>query len=343
MMRRWAAGATIALLTMAALTASAQDANLLTNGGMEEGTFGAYIGQGRGDLNIPAGWALWLGQGDTDQYYNRGDRVVGYPYSGGSPSPVEGDTALNLHAGFVQFNAALYQTVRVPAGANVQAMAASYLRACDTADGEPGACPSDPSSGAQTRIGIDPDGGDDPNAPEIVWSAWVTPHDTWGAQSVTATAAGAQVTVFLYATQARPLMNNYVFWDDARLTVGGAGGTAPSQPAADTDTDAGSSATSPNTAATPAPPPTATFAPRPPVGAVPFVIPQAPDDDGSLTHIVRQGETFDGIAYAYGLTRDELRERNPTLRSMRFLMVGQAIVIVPAPEDAPTATATPTG
>jgi LysM repeat protein len=320
---------------VASVPAFAQADNLLVNGGMEEGDFGPYIGQGRADLNIPAGWDLWLGQGSTDQYYNRGDKVYGYPHDGPDPNPLQGETAVNLHGGFVQYNLAMYQTVPVAAGANLRAEVASYLIACDTADGEPGACPSDPSSGAQTRIGIDPDGGSDPNAPGIVWSRWVTPHDRWGRQSVSATAAGTQVTVFLYATQARPLMNNYVYWDDARLTIGGEGGTAPT-PTASLNTLGTAGSSEPSIATSTPIPPTPTLVPRPPVGA-PFVIPQPENEDGSLIHTVRQGDTFAGIAYAYGLKPDELLERNPNLRSTRFLMIGQEIIIVPAPE----ATATP--
>ncbi|MEO0564739.1 MAG: hypothetical protein AAF125_21720, partial [Chloroflexota bacterium] len=223
----------IALLVTVASFASgvvgSAQGNLLVNPGLEEGEFGPYSGRGRGDLTVPAGWDVWLGQGEisSENFFNRGDRVYMFPHTGPGPSPVEGGLALNVNGGFVQYNAAIYQSVSVSPESNVRAEAASQIKVCNTEDGGPGFCGSDPSSGGQTRIGIDPDGGSDPNAPEIVWSAWLRPHDRWDRQAVEATATGGTVTVFLYMTQDAPYTNNQVWWDDAKLEVGGGGGAAP--------------------------------------------------------------------------------------------------------------------
>ncbi len=298
---------TAALMMLTALIASAQD-NLLTNGGLEEGEFGPYSGRGRGNLTIPAEWNVWLGQGSTEgeNYFNRGDLVYGFPHRGPSPDPVEGAIAANLNGSFVQFNAAIFQTVSVPEGTNVRAEAAIQMKVCDTESGEAGYCGSDPNSGGQVRVGIDPNGGTDPQSSGILWSGWLTPHDRWDRASVEATSNGA-VTVFVYATQDKPYVNNQVWIDDVKLTAEGGGGEAPAEDGGD---EGGES-----------------VAPPPPPDVVPFVNPQGADDEGRIVLTVQQGDTLDSIAVAYGLTRDDLIERNPSLQSVRFLQIGQQIVI----------------
>ncbi|MEM6527010.1 MAG: LysM domain-containing protein, partial [Chloroflexota bacterium] len=312
MMRRVLVSAMFVLIGALALPAHAQEVNLLTNGGMEEGEFGTYQGKGRGDLTIPAGWDIWLGQGDTGQFFNRGDQVYAFPHTGFDPTEFEGNASLNLSGGYVQFNAAVFQSVSVEPGTNLLAEATSWVRACDLGDDQI-KCGSDTSSGAQTRIGIDPDGGSDPNAPEIVWSQWVDPHDIWKSQTASATATGGTVTVFLFATQARPTSLNDVYWDRAKLWVGGEGGGSGEQ-----------------VAEAAAPPPTE----RP--AFVPFVNAQGEREDGSIVHRVSEGDTLDSIAVAYGMTRDDILALNPTMQSARFLSIGQELLIReadPEPEE----------
>ena len=320
-MRRTGAAALVAIcLVVMALPAAAQE-NLLTNGGMEQGEFGPYVGKGRADLNVPVGWDLWLGQGTQDQFFNRGDKTFSFPHPGPSPSPVEGGTAANLSGGFVQFNAAYFQTVNgIAEGANIRAEAASQVKACDLGDAS--FCGSDFDSGAQTRIGIDPDGGTNPNAPEIVWSNWVQPHDTWQRQSVEATASGSAVTVFLYATQNGPYEINKAYFDDASLTQEGGGGTSEDISAEGDDPE--------NTAV----PPTNT-----PPPFAPFVNPQGEREDGSIVHTVGEGDTLLSIAVGYGVSATRIAELNPEL-SGGVLRVGQQLIIRPAtPPPAATAVA----
>ena len=298
-------------LSLTQFSVNAQD-NLLTNGGLEEGSFGPYLGRGRGDMNIPAGWEVWLGQAtDTAQFYNRGDKVYAFPHRGPGPSVPEGAAVLNFDGSYVQFNAAIFQTVNATSGTAYQAEAQSQVKACTPPSGIREFCGSDSASGAKTRIGIDPNGGNDPNSAEIVWSGWLEPHDLWDRQVVSATATGSQITVFIFATQGQPYANNGVWIDDVKLTVGGAGGAAA--------------------AAAPAATPTPAFQ------YVPFVNAQGAREDGSVVHTVGTGDTLDSIAVAYGKTRQQLIDVNPTLGSIRFLQIGQQIIIEPAPAIPPTA------
>jgi hypothetical protein len=66
------------------------------------------------------------------------------------------------------------------------------------------------------RIGLDPNGGFNPDAPAVVWGAPINPLSVWQpAGSVQVQAGGAGVvTVFLRSTPQYPLKHNDVYWDD---------------------------------------------------------------------------------------------------------------------------------
>ncbi len=309
-------------------SAAAQDSsNLLTNGGFEEGSFGPYTQRRGGEkpIYLPNGWNAWLPASPRGDYYDRSDRVTINPHpETGFPKPLKGLRAAAIDCGFVTCSVALYQTVStgITAGANVQASAWATLKACNSApdkNGLPtGICESAAESGAKTRIGIDPNGGTDPNDSDIVWSGFISPHmqGGWQSMSVSATATGPAVTLFLYSTQQNFAEVNITYWDEAVLAGGGGGGAAPS-------------------AATPVPTP---------IPQVAFVVPQAAQSDGSIVHVVQAGDTVDSIAFAYGVTRTQILELN-NLASARFINPGQKLVIkTPEPAasgagDAPAAAA----
>src|SRR5690606_6611045 len=63
--------------------------------------------------------------------------------------------------------------------------------------------------------------------------------------------------------------------------------------------------------------------------------PQGVREDGSIVHIVVEGDTLDAIAVAYRTTRDEILRLND-MTSRNFLQLGQEIIVRP-----PTAQQTP--
>ncbi len=290
--------------------ASAQDANLLRDGGFE----GPYSSRGRADLNIPSDWSIWVAESPhTEDWMNL--PVVAFPHDGPDPAPRGGAHSLNLNKGYATFTAALYQQVTVANGANLTATAWAFLRACEIPDGAE-KCASSPDSNAFTRIGIDPNGGTNPFDADVVWSSNAAPHDTWGQMSVSATATGETATLFLYATQQWPTELNNVYWDDAALSIGGSGGLAAAQPGAPTP------------------------APTNPPQEAPAASVQGERADGSIVHVVVAGDTLDSIAFAYGATRADLLALN-NIADPRIIQIGQEI-IVRAPVQ-PTATPTPEG
>jgi hypothetical protein len=185
--------------------------NLLIDPGFE----GTYIGRGAVDLNIPQGWDIWFALSPhTADWMNL--RPVAFPHRTG-PEIHSGLLSLNLNKGWATFTAVVYQQVYVPPGAAVRANAWAWLHVCgDPSNDNPPGCGSDPNSGAGVRIGIDPDGGD-PNAPEIVWSRFATPHDRWGQVSVEAQARAPVVTLLLFTHQHNPKAFNTMYWDSAYL------------------------------------------------------------------------------------------------------------------------------
>lgn len=290
----------VVLAALAAGLVQAQDSELLQNPGLEEGVFGPYTTRRGGEkpIYLPPSWNAWLAA-PTGDFFNRSDRVSIWPHPGPGPDPIEGQRALNVDCGFVTCTVAIYQQVPVQPNSNVQASAWAQVKACNL--GGNSSCGSAVESGAQTRIGIDPNGGTDPNDSDIVWSNWAQPHDQWLEMRVSATTTGGTATLFLYSTQANTADLNKTYWDKTSLTGGGAGGSAdPGQPA-------------------PTPIPTA-----PP--SVPFVVPQGERPDGSIVHVVRPGDTIDSIAVAYSMTRADILARN-NITDPRIIRIGQEILI----------------
>ncbi len=290
---------------ISALPAFTQSGNLLQDGGME----GEYTNRGRPDFNVPAPWGVWFTESPrTEAWMNQ--PPVAFPHNGPDPNPVAGARAFNFNKGYATYTAAIYQQVAVPQGSNVVGSAYGQQKTCNPAPNTP-TCGSAVESGAYMKVCIDPNGGTNPYDSDVICSANALPHDRWEQISVTATSTGPTVTMFLFNTQAWPSQLNTAYWDEASLTIGGAGGTAPGVPGVP--------------AATPVPT-------APPFAS--FVQPQPPKADGSVVHIVQPGDTMDAIGYAYGVSRQDILDLNG-LTSGRFIFAGQELLIKAASEAAP--------
>ncbi len=263
--------------------------NLLINGSLER----PYYGQGSATRTVPTNWNLWVGVGAPDAFPHTDAVQV-----------IDGEVSWNLKQGYVVFTAAGYQRVSgLTSGDVVKLTAYGWVYTCnDTTNSciieEAPYRRSDTSAGASLKVGIDPKGGTNPNSADIQWSAAAAPYDQWAEMSVTATADGDAVTVFLYMTQAAGLAMNNVYWDKASLVRTEEGeGEAPAP------------------------------------AYVPFVVPQGVRPDGSIVHVVQAGDTLSSIAYAYsdyGVTIEAIAELNETIRvNTRFLQIGQEIIILP--------------
>ena len=270
------------------LPVAAQDTtNLLVNGSLER----PYYGQGSSTRTVPQGWSLWVGAGAPDAF----------PHTD-SVQVLNGEVSWNVKQGYVAFTAAGYQTVGGLTKGDVLKMTAfGWLYTCNDTEysciiDEAPYRASDTSASASLKVGIDPTGGVDPNAASVKWSGVAAPYDQWAEMSVTATAEGESVTVFLYMTQAKGLAMNNVYWDNASLVR----------------TEEGEEEA------------VAQYAP--------FVAPQGVRPDGSIVHVVQAGDTLSSIAYAYteyGVTVESIAALNEGVETnTRFLQLGQEITIL---------------
>lgn len=299
MTRKMLIVAAAALVVLTAVLPTLAQGNLLNDPGFE----GTYTNRGRADFNIPEAWGVWYAESPrTESWMNL--QPVAFPHNGPDPNPYEGSRSMNFNKGYATFTAALYQQVPVPEGSPVTASAVAQVKTCNPAPNTP-TCGSAVESGSFTRVGIDPNGGTNPNDSDIVWSNNAQPHDRWDTMTVSATATGPSVTIFLYTTQAWPAQINTAYWDAASLTIGGPGGSVPGQPSA---------------TLVPTAPPLASF-----------VVRQPPQADGSIIHTVQPGDTMDAIAFAYGVSRQEILDLNG-ISNGRYLLVGQQLLISEAPD-----------
>lgn len=112
----------------------------------------------------------------------------------------EGLNAVRWRSQETPFDAGLRQTIDVPDGSGAITVEAWGLVEA-----------ADPTEMA-LRIGIDPSGGDNPDSPEVVWSAASAPA-SFTQFSVTAPAQGSTATVFLRGTLNGQNMSGTAVWD----------------------------------------------------------------------------------------------------------------------------------
>lgn len=325
----------LALTLLCVMGVAAQSNERLTNPSMEEGDFGAYTSRRAGafPINLPRAWNIWLAPPSGD-VINRSDRTMIYAYTGNDPSARDGATSVQITCDGATCAAALYQLASVDAGATVQASAWAQVFACNVPQNTD-TCLSSADSGAQTRIGIDPTGSNNPTNSAIVWSDWVQPHSEWQQMTVSATAVGNSVTLFLYSSQSSPTGLNSTFWDQASLQASG-GVPAPV-------TQAEQAPPAP-TAEPQAPPPVVETVPEPEPTVEPETQPEPAPTQERVVHIVREGETLDSIAFSYGVSRAHVMALN-NIDDPRIIGIGQEIIIHgaedPATEEAPEDSAEP--
>ncbi|MBN1202083.1 MAG: LysM peptidoglycan-binding domain-containing protein [Anaerolineae bacterium] len=295
----WVIGLLLAALLIGGMWVSNQrvaiaQTNLLTNGSLER----PYYGTTSSTTTAPEGWDLWY-SGEEPEAFPHTDQV----------QVRDGEVSWNIKKGYVAITAAGYQRVGgLTEGDAVKLTAYGWVYTCnDTKNSciieEPPYRESQKASQTTLKVGIDPTGGTNPGSDQVVWSAVARPYDEWAEMSVTAAAESDTVTVYLYVTQGRGLALNNIYWDQASLVR--------------TDEEPEN-----------APPATAT------PYEVPFVAPQGVRPDGSIVHVVQEGDTLSSIAFAYnkdyGVTIESIAAINENIKTnTRFLIIGQEILILP--------------
>lgn len=287
----------------------AQSGNVVANGNMEVG-FGA-----RDDVvGVPTAWAFRRISGEV-----KSDKNVLNIYSRSQP------TSWWMGNNYNGFVAAGYQKAPTTPGLTYRMEAFAVIRTCDdnvnwcmTQDGRF----SDKSSGMRVRIGIDPFAGDDPTSSNIIWGPWIQPFEQFAGTTVDAVAQTDRASIILYVEAGRSMAVNEAYWDDVSFYPIE---SLPPQPVNNVVT-----ANQPVTSVVVAPPPS---------NLVPFVSPQQARPDGSVVHVVSQGDTFDSILVAYlnlGITRESVLALNNLKFTPEFIQLNQEIKILPPGSVDPT-------
>lgn len=213
------------------------------------------------------------------------------------------------------------------------------------------------------QVGIDPDGGTDPESEEIVWSEISFElYDGWREYAVVTQATGEEVSVFVRAQVGQPVRNTHVWIDETQLflnvfdedvvsALAVAIGPTPFPTAVPVyhivregeslesvarrysiSVDAILEANSLASASLVHPGSQLYI----PAREAPVATPLPEIDASAAWYIVRAGDTFAGIAELYGIDVTDLAALNQGVNPS-FLVVGQALV-VPAVPSPPTST-----
>jgi LysM repeat protein len=293
--------------------------NRLQNPGIE----GPYIvsqvhvqdGQFRDNIFTPEGWVTWwrIGHGEGGEWGQPEVQVIAadhpnYGYEAELPRIHSGNQSLKFFTMYRPHDGGLYQYVPgLQPGSTVEFAAWAHAWTCDNHDRIGYTCML-PDEQISLQVGIEPNGNCDPFSPSVIWApgggGQIAP-DQWaviGPVSARVGGSGA-VCVFTRSLAKWGYAHLDSYWDDHSLIVTAAARLPTSTPA-----------------------PTATPRSTP-----------TPRGDGSIIHVVEDGETLAIISRMYGLDADAVRGLNAgSLGESDAIEVGQEIVIAP-----PVATPTP--
>lgn len=365
---------TASLLLFAWAPLQAQPQNLLTNPGFEPPF---TVVDGSPVRNVAQGWTPWHVPAvpGAPSFENRQPEYE--PTAPDQARIRSGNDAQQIFSFFATHTGGVYQQVTgVTPGTLLRFSVHAYIWSTTFDDPDV----SEQDGDVVVDVGIDPAGGTDAESAGVIWTQSVeTPdsYDNYKEYTIEAAAGGSAVTVFVRTRAGVPVKHNYVYLDDASLTVSGPEIT-PSATASPTLTRTVQSLTNtplPPTATstlthTPVPttavPATATTGGASPVPATATtVVPSSPTPlsatatatatvvrptatntpptipgtfPGSIMHRVRPGDTVAGLAARYNSTVDAIATANG-LGPNYLIFVGQELII---PVRIVAATSTPT-
>ncbi|NWG16639.1 MAG: LysM peptidoglycan-binding domain-containing protein [Chloroflexi bacterium] len=359
----------VVLVIFIALTFAvrAQVSDLLTNPGFEQ-PFPTV--SGTPPRQVAQGWTPWHISGGASaseniqpEYYPASDVTNGL----GVPRIRNGNDAQQYHTFYATHDGGLYQRVTgIASGTQLRFSAYVYVWSSSYDDVNVSELPG----GVVVQVGIDPTGGTSGASPTIIWSQPTIEYDAYNEYSVTATASGTAVTVFVRTVVTEPVKSTNIYVDDASLTAVGVPTATPtntSLPPTATNTVVPPTHTPPvvltapvPATATPVPtftPVLPTFTPIPtitptqeiiiptatPITPVPTAtIPTDSAFPGTVIHTVRAGDTVGQLAALYGSSVDAIIQANG-LGQSAFIQVNQVLAIpvrvpnpvTPTPSPAP--------
>lgn len=253
-----------------------------------------------------------------------------------------GSSAQEYNTFFATHTGGLYQ--RVPVTPNTQLRFGVFVYVWSSAGFENSDVSESPNT-VLVRVGIDPTGGTDGTSPNVVWSTDSEFYDQYRELTVTATAQGSAVTVFIRSAPQGFVGTTNIYVDDASLFPLGqvpptAAPAATATPDIFVPTQEGTPTVvpspTPDLISTPRPTANITATPRP--SSTPNL---GGDFDSTITYVVRAGDTVSAIASRYNSSVEAIGRVNG-LSNVGLIYVGQTLVIpVRSGGQAPLPTFTP--
>ena len=177
-----------------------EEENLLENPGFEE-PFETF--DGSPERIVASGWEPW----HVPHVDGTSPSLNAQPeYDETAPDVTRirtGDNAQKMFTSFFTFHGGIYQEIDdITAGSELRFSLYSHIWSSSSGDPEI----SEGDGGVLVQVGIDPDGGTDGEASEIVWSSSfaVGQYDTYRQYSVITNATASTVTVFVRVTMEFP-------------------------------------------------------------------------------------------------------------------------------------------
>ena len=182
---------------------------------------GSYDYEGIREVTIPKEWiaAWWEGNHDTPngvQYFNRPEYDMKDTRRGHS-EVYAGYCAANLFSASKVHNGCLIRGFNIGRNRLLTAEVMSMIKSPNAAR----------DTGHEMRIGVDPGGGLDMDAPTVRWSGWYSTganeyvHGAWVRQAVTTVSDSDWVTVFLHSRNVYWNVWSHAHWDEFVLTYEG--------------------------------------------------------------------------------------------------------------------------
>ena len=175
-----------------------------------------YAGMdGHANIRTANGWtAWWLPEG------NEGGEAGQPEYKPITPDVdayriLEGDASQCWFIRWRVMNGGIAQQVSVGAGKRVTFRAPFHVWCSQSDD------PIADDGELYVRVGIDPRGGTDPQAPSIVWGEWTRGTRAWQTIGVSTVAETDTITVYVQAWNKWPVAHNDVYVDEVELEVEG--------------------------------------------------------------------------------------------------------------------------
>jgi LysM repeat protein len=223
--------AVVLILSHSLLQAQAQ--NLLTNSGFESNFLTVTGDQPR---NVATGWVPWnvARTSGMASFQNIQPKYVAASEANGrgiTPRIRSGSNAQIYYSFFETHDGGIYQQISgVTPGTELRFSIYAYVWSSTFEDPNV----SDEPGDVALRVGIDPSGGTDGAAAQVVYSEPFIAYDTYREYAIIAKAESSTVTVFVRSIVGEPVQNTYIYLDDAILapTTAATGGNLTSTPTA---------------------------------------------------------------------------------------------------------------